>query len=90
MKARYDRHRTGADTYTSGDHYVICDRCGFKVRRSDARKTWDNLIVCPFDFEERHPLDFVRGRKDKIYVDDPRPEPADVFLTTNQISQSDL
>lgn len=90
MKAKYDRQRAGSDTYTPGDYYCLCDRCGFKIRRSDAKKTWDNLIVCPNDFEERHPQDFVRGRKDKIYVDDPRPEPEDVFLTTNEISASDL
>lgn len=90
MKARFDRYRRGADTWKSGDYYVICDRCGFKVRRSDARKTWDNLIVCPFDFEERHPQDLRRGRKDKIYVDDPRSEASDTFLGTNDVSASDL
>lgn len=90
MEAKWDRYRKGSDTYTSGDHYIICDRCGFKVRRSQARKTWDNLIVCPFDFEERHPQDFRRGRKDKIYVDDPRPEGSDTFLSTNEVSASDL
>jgi len=90
MKAKWDHYKAGADTYTSGDYYVSCDRCGFKLRRSQARKTWDNLIVCPFDFEERHPQDFRRGRVDKVYADDPNPEPADIDLTTNQVSASDL
>jgi len=90
MQTKYDRFQAGSDTYDSGDHYVICDRCGFKVRRSQARRTWDNLIVCPVDFEERHPQDFRTGRKDKIYVDEPRSEPENTFLTTNQVVASDL
>lgn len=90
MKEKWDRYRAGSDTYTSGDHYVICDRCGFKVRRSDARRTWDNLIVCPFDYEARHPQDFKRGRRDKIAVDDARPEQADIFLSDNEVQASDL
>lgn len=28
------------------DPWTICDSCGFQVRRSQTRKTWDNRIVC--------------------------------------------
>lgn len=90
MKARFDRYRRGSDTWDSGDYYVTCDRCNFKLRRSQAKKTWDGLIVCPFDFEERHPQDFKRGRVDKVYVDDPNPEPSDSFVATNEVQPSDL
>jgi len=88
--AKYDRYQAGEDTYRSGDYYVHCDRCGFKVPRSKARRTWDNLLVCPHDFEERHPQDFRKGRVDKIYVEDPNPEPDNNFLDTNEVSASDL
>lgn len=66
-------------TYVSGDFWRICDECGFKTRSSETRKRWDGLIVCLSDFEQRHPQDFVRGRKDRQNVPDPRPEPADVL-----------
>lgn len=69
-----------ADYYSHNDYNVICDRCGFKIKRSMARLTWDHLVVCPEDWEPRHPQDFVRGRKDKQSVPIARPEPEDVFV----------
>lgn len=54
--------------YIPGDHWVTCDRCGFHIRASDAMETWDGLIVCPEDWEPRHPQDFVRTRADKQSV----------------------
>ena len=29
-----------------GDWNAICDRCGFKFKASELKKTWDNLYVC--------------------------------------------
>jgi hypothetical protein len=60
--------------YVPGDFWRICERCGFKKRASETFKTWDGLYVCEEDFESRHPQDFVRGRKDRINVPNPRPE----------------
>ena len=77
-------------TYKSGDHYVTCDRSGFKVLKSTTQKEWNGLIVRKVDYEERNVQDFVRGRKDKQHVDEPRSEPADIFLTTNEVSADDL
>ena len=48
--------------YKSGDHWVVCDVCGFEYRRNIMKQTWDNKVVCPEDYETRHPLDFVRVR----------------------------
>jgi len=67
-------------TYIPGDPWKVCDVCGFEYRASQTRRRWDNLIVCDADYETRHPQDFVRGRKDRQNVPDPRPEPPDVFL----------
>lgn len=66
--------------YIPGDHWVICDCCGFKIRSSAARKRWDGLLVCQADWEPRHPQDFVRGQVDRQKVEDPRPEPVQVFI----------
>ncbi len=64
-----------ADRYVHRDHNVICDRCGFKRKRSNVQYTWDNLLVCfPECWEIRHPQDFVRGIADKQSVADARPD----------------
>ena len=82
--------RQYANYYKPGDHNCICDRTGFKVKRSNARKEWNNLIVRRESWEPRQPQDFVRGKKDQPGVRDARPRPADYFLSTNEVSPSDL
>lgn len=74
-----------------GDHYVICDRCGFKRYRSDCVKTWDNLIVCgdTCDDGPRSPLDMPESRADFQGVADARPERDDVFIS-DAITWDDL
>ena len=79
-----------ADGYIPGEFWRICDRCGQKVRQSETKKTWDGLWVCHKDFELRHPQDFVKGRKDKQSVPEPRPEPTDYFLSDNEVTQESL
>ncbi len=72
-----------SDYLREGDFNRICDQCGRKRKASDTRKQWDGLIVCADGdcFDARHPLDFVRGRRDKQTVPDPRPDSAPVFTT---------
>lgn len=48
--------------YNAGDHWGICDQCGFAYRQKDLRKRWDGAVVCRWDWEIRHPQDFVRAR----------------------------
>lgn len=57
-----------------GDHNAICDVCGWKFKASDLRKRWDNAMVCGEDYEERHPMDFFRGRPDDQSVEWNRPD----------------
>ena len=42
-------------SYSPGDHYVICDQCGFKVYASKCRMQWNGLFTCPDCFDEKHP-----------------------------------
>jgi len=75
--------------YIPGDHYVICDSCGRKLRRSEAKKTWDGYLVCEADWEPRHPQEThgeARGAKQSVR--DPRPEPDPVSIST--ITPDDL
>ncbi len=76
--------------YVPGDHYLICDECGFKVRASETRKRWDGLRVCTKDWEPRHPQDFVKGRKDRQTVPNARPEGADTYLEIGDVTEADL
>jgi hypothetical protein len=79
-------------TYLPGDHWKICDQCGFKKRKSQTRKMWNGLIVCRDTcFETRHPQDFVKARKDKQIVKDARPRQTEKFISTaNPITADDL
>lgn len=65
--------------YISGEWNVTCDVCSKKIKSGEARTRWDGLIVCPADFEHRHPQDFVKAKTDKITVPFTRPRPPDVF-----------
>jgi len=67
-------------TYIAGEHNFICDICGFKYKSRDKRITWDNKVVCKYDYEPRHPQDFVRSRYDDQNVTDARPEPEKEYL----------
>lgn len=68
--------------FKSGDHWLVCDRCGFDVYSSEARKTWDGLVVCPEDWEPRHEQDFVRAVADNQKARGlVRSPPADVFVS---------
>lgn len=84
------RQKSKQGFYRPGDYYVTCDASGFKVRRSDCKRTWDNRLVHRDYYEPRQPQDFVRGRTDKIAVDEARPEPDDQFLDTNEVGVEDL
>jgi hypothetical protein len=58
-----------------GDHYVICDYCGFKKRRSEVRKDWKGFMACKEDFSLKHPQLSPGSRKsDRIMVRNARPD----------------
>ena len=61
--ASYGKH-TRNPGYQPGNHWVVCQVCGFHLRSKEARRRWDGLIVCPEDWEARHPQDFVRAVED--------------------------
>lgn len=78
---------TFKNSFRSGDHFVQCDRSGFKVRVSTTKKEWHGRIVREVDFETRHPQDFVKGRRDRQNPPFAIPEPTDDFLTANEVTK---
>jgi len=77
-------------SWQPGDPWIICDRCGFAIRMSASRKTWEGLRVCPEDWEPRQPQDFVRGRIDQQAIIDGRPEPAVLYLSPGDVTEGSL
>lgn len=70
-----------ADFLKLGDWNAICDRCGFKFKASELRKTWQGFMVCRKDWEERQPQDFVKGVPDIQTPPWTRPPAGDIFVT---------
>lgn len=72
-----------SDYYKGGDWNSECDVCGQKYKYSKLRRRWDGVLVCPKDWEPRHPQDFVKGVKDNQSVPETRAEPPDSFVPIN-------
>ena len=49
-----------------GDNWMVCDVCGFEMYASEAKERWDGALVCPEDYEVRHPQDFVKAMPDDM------------------------
>jgi hypothetical protein len=70
--------------YIPGDHWVMCELCGMKYRRSECRKNWKGQIVCMDTcYEPRHPQDTVKVRPDTARPSDPRPDSNHTLSITN-------
>lgn len=70
--------------FKSGDWNALCQRCGLRHKASELKLEWTGLHVCDECWEERHPLDFLRARVDKIWV--PWVSPNDNPSTTTTTS----
>lgn len=77
--------------YIRGDYYVLCNRSGEKIRRSDAVTDGETGMIVKRGLEDpKHPNEMrLKPRKPfaPTYVS---PEPADNFLAVNEITASDL
>lgn len=81
--------------FSHGQWNALCDRCGFKYKSGKLRLEWTGLRVCSGRgtsncFEERHPQEFVKGRKDRQSPPWVRPEAEDVFLAPGDVTPEDL
>jgi hypothetical protein len=72
------------------DYNVICDRSGFKCKRSECRTTWDGKLVRADFWEPRHPQDIIRPHQENIAVHDARPPQPDPPLLDPPIDASDV
>ena len=65
--------RPSKNTYIAGDHNVISDYSGQKLKRSECRYTWDGWLVGIDEWEPKQPQLEIKGREEKIMVSDTRP-----------------
>lgn len=70
-------------SWKSGDWYVSCDVCSRQIHASKSKKRWDGLIVCPEDFEHRHPQELIKVRPERQGVPFSRVEPEVQFVTVH-------
>lgn len=63
-----------------GSHKFICDVCNLEYPSEEKHKRWDGKIVCSWDYETRHPQDFVRIPKENTSIPDPRPPTDPVYI----------
>ena len=90
MQNPFRRPGKGGTYYLPGAHNKQCDRTGKKVKSTEVKREWNNLMVRTKSWLPRQPLDFLRAIKDDQHVDDPRPWPTtDKFLTSNEVQASD-
>src|ERR1700749_561149 len=68
------------DYFVGGDWNAYCARCGGKFKASQLRKQWQGYYVCPDDWEQRQPQDFVRSIREHPEVPWAQ-NPADLFVT---------
>ena len=57
-----------------GGYNAICDVCGLKYKAADLLKRWDGAMVCKWDYEPRHPQEFLRAKNDTTKLSFTRPE----------------
>ena len=88
-RAKYNDRDQGQNTYSPGTNNVECDRTGFKLKARDCNYEWNNLFVWDEVWEERQPLDFLRGFPDRQQPEVSRPGTGDVFITS-PIDPADL
>lgn len=63
-----------------GNWKVVCDVCGFWFPSGEVKHRWDGLIVCPEDWETRHPQTLYGYKAHTSVPDFIRDEPEDTFI----------
>ena len=68
--------------YIKGDPWTMCDICGWKVRKSQTKMTWDGSQACLKDWESKHPQLYPTPKiaGEGFPYPNSRPEGEDQFL----------
>lgn len=50
-----------------GNWKCACHVCGFWYPSSEIKKRWDGALVCPKDYETRHPQTLIKVRGERAF-----------------------
>lgn len=50
-----------------GNWKVTCHVCGFWYPSGEIKKRWDGALVCPKDYETRHPQTLIKVRGERAF-----------------------
>lgn len=90
MPGRTKSHKGRANYLKKGDNNIECDRTGFKIKASDAKKEWNGFVVRKESYERRQPQDLLRGFPDNQSVAVSRPGTGDEFIDVTDVNPNDL
>jgi len=81
--------------YEHGTYNAICDRCGTDYKARQLKLEWTGLRVCHGPgtndcWEERHPQDLLRGKKDDQAPPWTRPRGEEIELEVGDVTPEDL
>jgi len=79
------QHRKKDPEFVTGDHNVIDDYTGFKVKASTLKPQWDGFRTQASNLSERHPQDFIRATKERIGTPWNRSPQPEVFMNQDAI-----
>jgi hypothetical protein len=77
-------------SFRMGDNLVVCQRSGRTCYASETRREWNGLIVHRDHWEPRHPLDQIRAPAPEMPPRITTGQPADRFLSDNEVTVDDL
>jgi hypothetical protein len=72
--------------FESGNHWVVCDRCGFDYREHDMMLEWDGSVVCRFDYEPQHFLNRIKVQAEEPMSGIINPESSDSFSDRSSVT----
>jgi len=89
MPARTGMKRRGRESYFEfGTNNVECDRTGFKIKANEGSFEWNGLFVRDQSWEERQPLDLLRGLPDNQQPSVARPGTGNQFVADTDAATS--
>lgn len=66
---------------------AIDPRSGFDVPHSNLRRQYDGEFIDYRFIDKRNPQDLIRPRAERIALPNPRPEPPEVFIAGNILTE---
>lgn len=77
------------DYWDEGNWNALCDSCGMKFKANELRERYDGMMVCPEDWEPRHPSERPLSIRSPRALPWTRPEAPDTFIVEGSFCTPD-